>query len=84
MVVRIRIKRMPRVQDVFAGAAGLLTLGAVVCFIMSAWKLMADMGVAGNFAISAGVFSHWQVWLATAIALQLFSFRIARSRALIS
>ncbi len=78
MVVRIRISRGPRVQDVFAGAAGLLTLGAVACFIMSAWKLMADLGVAGKFVVTAGVFSHWQAWLGTGIAVQLVSFRIAR------
>lgn len=84
MVVRIRISRGPRVQEVFAGAAGLLTLVAVMCFIMSAWKLMADMGLAGGFVFTQGVLSHWQVWLAAGIATQLISFRITRRRPLIS
>ena len=88
MVVRIRItrpsRRGPQVQDFAAGVSGLLTLTAVVCTIMAAWKLMADMGQAGGFVLATGPFSHWQVWLASGIVAQLLSFRITRRRPLIS
>jgi hypothetical protein len=90
MVVRVRITAFPRVRrgnsgqgisGEFAPAlAGLLTLVSVVCFVMSAWKLFSEFGWAGNFFISAGIFSHWQIWIAGAVAAQLISFRLSRSR----
>jgi hypothetical protein len=66
------------------GLAGLLTLFSVSCFAMSAWKVLWDMGWAGRFFISQGVFSHWQVWITAAVLAQLLSFRLSRPRALIS
>jgi hypothetical protein len=34
------------------------------------WRLSADLKWAGEFAISRGLFSHWQVWIAVAGVLQ--------------
>jgi hypothetical protein len=90
MVVRIRISAsVPRIQgkasgEVAMGLAGLLTLVSVACFAMSAWKLSSEMGWAGAFFLSTGVFSHWQVWIAGAVGAQLLSFRLSRPRPLIS
>jgi hypothetical protein len=90
MVVRIRIStNLPRIHkrasgEVTAGLAGLLTLVSVACFAMSAWKLLSEIGWAGSFFLSSGVFSHWQVWIAVAVATQLLSFRLSRPRPLIS
>jgi len=90
MVVRIRIHAsMPRLQpgaseEVTSGLAGLLTLVSVVCFTMSVWKLFSELGWTGAFVISGGIFSHWQVWIAGAVAAQLISFRLSRRQPLAS
>ncbi len=96
MVVRIRIStNLPRIHkgvtgngvaagELASGLAGLLTLVSVACFTMSVWKLLSEMGWVGKFFIAEGVFSHWQVWIAGAVAAQLVSFRLSRPRPLIS
>ena len=78
MIVRIRFgggKRVgvkPRKQRRFAaGLAGLLTPAAVLTAAVAAWGIAADLNLTGKFAISTGLFSHWQVWLGAAILLQL-------------
>ncbi|HUS06463.1 MAG TPA: hypothetical protein VMZ52_09215 [Bryobacteraceae bacterium] len=42
------------------------------------WRLCADLNWTGQFAISKGVFSHWQVWIALGIALQIGSVTLHR------
>ena len=78
MIVRIRfgrgtqVKKKPRKQRRFAaGLAGLLTPAAVLTAAVALWGLAADMNWTGRFAISSGLFSHWQVWLGAAVALQV-------------
>lgn len=78
MIVRIRfgrgtqVNKKRRKQRRFAAAlAGLLTPAAVLTAAFAAWGIAADMNWTGNFAISTGLFSHWQVWLAGAVALQV-------------
>jgi hypothetical protein len=51
----------------------LLTPAAVVAFVMGMWRVCMDLGWAGAFLISDGFFSHWQVWIALAIALKMLS-----------
>src|SRR5271170_1706653 len=48
----------------------LLTPSAVLALVMAIWRVCADLGWAGAFLISDGFFSHWQVWLASSIALK--------------
>ena len=78
MIVRIRFgggKRVgvkPRKPRRFAaGLAGLLTPAAVLAAAVAAWGIAADLNLTGRFAISTGLFSHWEVWLGAAVALQL-------------
>ena len=78
MVVRIRFGRVPRVgkkgrknRRFALAAAGLLTPAAFLVGVLGLWRLTADLGFTAGFAISSGIFSHWQVWLATAVLLQL-------------
>lgn len=61
-----------------AGLAALLTPAAAMAAALAAWGIAAGMNIAGSFAISRGFFSHWQVWLGGAIALQLCSHRLNR------
>ena len=35
------------------------------------WRIAADLNWTNSFAISSGIFSHWQVWLGAAVALQM-------------
>jgi hypothetical protein len=41
-----------------------------MAFALSLWRFGADMNWTGRFAISDGLFSHWQVWGAMGIVLQ--------------
>lgn len=80
MVVRIRFRKGPRLvrkrrsnRKFALATAALLTPAAVMAAVLAVWRIAADMKWAGSFAISSGFFSHWQVWLAAAILLQLCS-----------
>jgi hypothetical protein len=52
-------------------AAALLTPAALTAAVLGLWRIAADLGWAGDFAIASGFFSHWQVWLVAAAALEL-------------
>jgi hypothetical protein len=78
MVVRIRFGKGPTVgkkrrknRRIALAVAGLLTPAAFLVGVIGLWRLTADLGVTAGFVISSGIFSHWQVWLATAVLLQL-------------
>lgn len=77
MIVRIRLRLGPafalslkRNRHLASFAAGLLTPAAVVAFVLGVWRLASDLELAGEFMISSGLFSHWQVWIAMAGLLQ--------------
>ena len=59
-------------------AVTLLTPGVLTAGALGAWKLAADLRLAGQFAIADGLFSHWQVWLAVAAILQLSVIALTR------
>jgi hypothetical protein len=48
----------------------LVTPSAVIALVMGLWRLTADLNWTDTFPISAGFFSHWQVWIALAIGLK--------------
>ncbi|HZT31548.1 MAG TPA: hypothetical protein VFA33_16790 [Bryobacteraceae bacterium] len=48
----------------------LLTPAAVMAMALGIWRLAADLKWTDTFAISSGLFSHWQVWIAAAVVLQ--------------
>lgn len=80
MVVRIRFARGPKIvkgkrknQRIAVAVAALLTPGAAMASALALWRLAADLNWASSFAIPSGPFSHWQFWLALAIALQICS-----------
>lgn len=59
-------------------ASSLITPVALMAWALGGWRLLADTGVTGQFAIARGLFSHWQVWIALALLLQLASFLLHR------
>ena len=50
--------------------AALLAPGAAIAAALELWRIGADLDWANSFAIPSGIFSHWQVWLGAAAALQ--------------
>ena len=77
MRVRIRFARHLRTatrrrrnQRIALAVAALLTPGAAVAAALALWRIGADLDWANSFAIPSGIFSHWQVWLGAAVALQ--------------
>lgn len=81
MVVRIRFGKGPTLGSrrtnsnrKFALAfASLLTPAALMASVLALWRIAADLNFTNSFAIPNGLFSHWQVWLAAAVLLQVCS-----------
>jgi hypothetical protein len=85
MVVRIRFKRGVQVQRkkgknkrAALALGALLTPAAVMASVLGLWRLASDMNITGAFGIETGVFSHWQVWMTSAAALQGCAFALNR------
>ncbi len=78
MVVRIRFGKGSRLgrkrqkdKRLALLLAALLPPSALTAAILATWRIAADLNWTNSFAIPSGIFSHWQVWLGAAIALQL-------------
>jgi hypothetical protein len=78
MVVRIRFGKSSKLgrkrqknRRVALLLAALLPPSALAAAVLALWRIAADMNWTNSFAISSGIFSHWQVWLGAAVALQM-------------
>jgi hypothetical protein len=76
MNVRIRLPRgLPvdpkrgKNRHVALACGALMGPAALMAYVLGAWRLASDMGLAGEFVIT-GLFSHWQVWIALGVLLQ--------------
>jgi len=85
MVVRIRLEYGPKFnrkgrknQRLALAAAVLLTPISLTATALALWRLAADMGMAGQFAITKGFFSHWQPWLGVTIVVHLMTVVLNR------
>jgi len=85
MIVRIRLSSGARVQQkrrknqhVALALASLLTPAAVMACVLTLWRLAADLSVTGQFPITDGLFSHWQVWVTVASTLQFSAILLNR------
>jgi hypothetical protein len=56
----------------------LLTPVALVAYVFAFWRLGADLNWVGEFFISQGLLSRWQVWLAIGIATQIAARELNR------
>jgi len=56
----------------------LLSPVAVIAALMACWRFGVDAGWTDSFAVTDGLFSHWQVWLALAIGIQWTAVRLER------
>ncbi len=50
------------------GLAALLAPAVLAAYVLGVWRLCTDVGIAGDFEIKQGLFSHWQVWIAVGAA----------------
>jgi len=78
MHVRIRLGRgrkvkqnKPEVRRLAMGVSVLLQPAVLAAFVLAAWRFGTDIGWTRDFVIPTGPFSHWQTWLAIAVALQV-------------
>lgn len=56
----------------------LINQTALAAFVFAIWRLGVDLGITGQFLISEGLFSHWQVWLVSAVALKMMAISLNR------
>jgi hypothetical protein len=85
MIVKFRLRPAHRVQrkrgknkHLALAFAALLWPAVFTAYVLGFWGVGADLGLTGGFAFSQGVFSHWQVWLALAVCLNLASIVLNR------
>jgi hypothetical protein len=85
MVVKIRLNYAPALKRSTAWnrqaalvASSLLTPVAVMAWALGFWRLAADLGWTGAFAITSGFFSHWQVWMAIGVVMEFAAFLLHR------
>ncbi len=55
-----------------------LAPASAVALGVALWRLAYDLDWTGRFAISDGLFSHWQVWMALAVLLQVLDAMLGR------
>lgn len=77
MIVRIHfrhghpLRRTRGKNRQLALASGALLIpAALMAYVLGFWRLASDIGVTNEFAIR-GLFSHWQLWIVTAVALHV-------------
>ena len=58
--------------------ASVLTLVSISLAVFGFWRLGEDLDIAGDFVFTAGLLSHWQVWMAAAAVSQYTSWRLTR------
>ncbi len=56
----------------------LMTPASLLAFVLAVWRLGADLGFTGEFAIGDGFFSHWIVWAAIGMGIQFFANTLNR------
>jgi hypothetical protein len=85
MVVRIRFSYGSALRKTVAAnryaalvTSSLMTPVAFMAGSLGIWRLAADLKWTGAFAISQGIFSHWQVWMAVAVGAQFAAFLLHR------
>ena len=85
MIVRIRFgrgrlitRRKGKNGQAARLLASLMNLVSISFGIFGFWRLGQDLGITGDFVFSAGLLSHWQVWMALAAGTQYGCWRLTR------
>src|SRR5215218_10438982 len=78
-VPTVRVREAILKQRRYAPVLGFfMTPFALTGYVLAFWRLGADMNWLGEFFITKGLLSRWQVWLAIAIATQLLANQLNR------
>ena len=78
-VPAIRVREVILKQRRYASVVGFfMTPFALTCYVLAFWRLGADLNWLGEFFITKGLLSRWQVWLAMGIATQLLANQLNR------
>jgi hypothetical protein len=85
MIVRIRFgpgakvgRQRRKNRRLALAAAALLTPAALMALVLGLWRIAADLAWTREFAIREGPLSHWQVWIACAVVLQIINWLLNR------
>ena len=85
MVVRIKFvktstadKNRNKNRRAAMALAALLDPAALMALALALWDMAAAQHWVGSFAITSGVFSHWETWLSAAAALELCALALNR------
>jgi hypothetical protein len=85
MIVRVRWQReepvlapASRVRRLALKLSYGLAPAAAVSSALAMWRLGADLKLIAGFLLEEGLFSHWQVWMALAVLLQLLASTLRR------
>ena len=77
MIVRIHLRQGHPLQkmrgenrQVALAFGALLIPASLMAYVLGFWRLASDLGVTNEFAIR-GLFSHWQLWIVTAVVLHV-------------
>lgn len=75
----VRVREAIAKQRRYAPVVGfLMTPFALTGYVLAFWRLGADLNWLGEFFITKGLLSRWQVWLAIAIAMQILANQLNR------
>ena len=84
MIVRIQLRQGQPVRrtrgknrEVALASGALLIPASLMAYVLGFWRLASDLGVTNEFAIR-GVFSHWQIWIVTAVVLHVAAGVLSR------
>src|SRR5438067_12361588 len=82
MVIRIRLRTRQSLADLrlqtALALAALFAPSALLALTICFWSFAAELGFVSEFYVTAGLFSHWQVWFFAA-ALLLAGARLLTS-----
>jgi hypothetical protein len=83
MVVRIRLRlgtgvTRPKQRRLAAKLSRWMNPLALTAAVLACWRLGSGLNATADFALSSGILSHWQVWLAMAVVLQLAASKLNR------
>jgi hypothetical protein len=73
-------RHQARYQTLALAVSSLLTPCALIAFTLMFWNIAADMRWSTTFFVSRGLFSHWEVWLASAGLLLLLAHVLGQQK----
>src|SRR5258706_9051777 len=77
MIVRIQLRQghplrrtSGKNRQLALASGALLIPASLMAYVLGFWRLASDLGVTNEFGIR-GLFSHWQLWIVTAVVLHI-------------